>query len=99
MARKSYWENKKQQGIARRKTWSRNANAAKERKRLAEAEQAEEVGVVRFSGPAFGGEHEIRCMVRGEDRHLLLEIDGSAARPRTLRGLVRVVCRRLWRVP
>lgn len=72
--------------------------AAKERRRLEQAAAAVEVGVVQFSGPAFGGPHVLRALHRDGDGHLLVEIDGRAHRPRTLRGLVRVLARRLWRI-
>lgn len=69
--------------------------AAKERKRLAQVRDALEVGRVTFVGPMFGGVHTIRCLDAEDEMRLWIEIDGLAHRPRTWRGLVRLVCRRL----
>ena len=71
--------------------------AAKERKRLAQVQEAREVGRVTFSGPMFGGEHVIRCLDVGDEMRLWIEIDGRQHRPRTWRGVMRMVCRRIWK--
>lgn len=73
--------------------------AAKERKRSAEAAAVEvvEVGVVRFSGPAFGGEHVLRLRHRTGANAILVECDGRELRPRTQRGFVAMLGRNLWR--
>ena len=94
MNRKSYSQLKKEKRIQ----WSRNANAAKAQKRISEAIVAQEVGTVVFDGAAFGGQHRIRSFQRGDDDYLLIEIDGKVHKPRTLRGLVRIICRRLWKI-
>lgn len=46
----------------------------------------------------FGGEHVIVCREPGEDgAPLWVYIDGQAHRPRSWRGLMRMVCRRVMR--
>ena len=72
--------------------------AAKARKRIAESAAVEvvDVGVVRFSGPAFGGEHVIRLRHRTGADALLVECDGREIRPRTRRGFVAMLGRNLW---
>lgn len=88
---------------ARRKNWkqwdkrtSQIAHAAKERKRMADAVAAKEVGVIVFTGQMFGGvTHRIRCLHRDGDRVLLLEIDGRPVRPRSYRGVLRLLAKRL----
>jgi hypothetical protein len=72
--------------------------AARERNRLAEAARAVEVGLVRFSGLAFGGEHRIRVLHRDGETRVLPEIDGWPCAATTLRGLVRAVVMRLWAI-
>lgn len=72
-----------------------NMRVAKERKRLAEADAAIEVGMIQFSGLMFGGEHILRCLSRSEKNHLLIEIDGRPHKPRTLRGLLALIAKRL----
>jgi hypothetical protein len=71
---------------------------ARERNRMAAASAAQHVGSVLFAGPAFGGLHLVKAFARGDDPWLLLEIDGHAHRPRSLRGLVRLVCKRLGKI-
>ena len=83
--------------LERRRKWSRNANAAKERKRLAAAVAAVEVGHIDFRGPMFGGLHTLRCLHRDGDRQLLIEIDGKPARPRSALGLRRLIAERIMR--
>ena len=85
----------------RRRNWkqfdprtSRLAHEAKARKRMAEAETAVEVGLIRFSGPMLG-EHVIRCLHRDGDRQVMLDVDGVPFRPATVRGVLRVLARRL----
>jgi hypothetical protein len=76
---------------------SRKGVLARERKRLEAACEAREVGRIVFSGQMFGGEHSIRCLDAGNETQLWVEIDGQAHRPRTWRGLMRVICKRLGR--
>ena len=46
----------------------------------------------------FGGvTHRIRCLYRDGDPVLLLEIDGNPVRPRTYRGVLRMIAKRLTR--
>ena len=93
MASKSYRDRQ----LERRQKWSRNANAAKERKRFAESAEAVEVGHIEFRGPMFGGLHTIRCLNRDGERQLLIEIDGRPARPRSSLGLRRLIAERVMR--
>ena len=74
---------------------SRKGVEARERKRLAAVREAVEVGRVIFTGAMFGGEHVIRCLDVGDERVLCVEIDGRAQRPKTWRGLMRMVCKRI----
>jgi len=90
----SYWKRRKEKRLER----SRLGVLARERNRLAQEEAAVHVGSVLFAGPAFGGMHLVRAFARGEGPGLLIEVDGQAHRPRTLRGLVRLVSKRLWKV-
>ena len=71
--------------------------AAKERKRQAEACDAEHVGTVIFDGPLFGGRHVMRCLYRCgySETHLMVEIDGVAFKPLTRRGIDRIIARRI----
>lgn len=87
--RKSY----SQLARERRRKWSKNANAARERKRIAQAADAREVGAVLLLGPAFGGSHTIRLLDAGDGEHLFLEADGRACRPRTARGIRALIAR------
>ena len=72
---------------------------AKERKRLAAATagDAVEVGLVRFSGPCFGGEHVLRLLHK-EGMQVLLVCDGMPMRPRSVRGVRAMLARRIGRV-
>lgn len=70
---------------------------ARERKRMAEATAATVVGVVKFSGTMFGGDHEILCLNRDGEKHIMLDIDGRPHRPTTYRGVLRLLARRLVR--
>lgn len=72
--------------------------AAKEKKRLAEAERADWCGAVLFVGPMFGGGHWLDLRARGEERRLLVEIDGQPFRPLTARGLRGLLAKRLLQV-
>lgn len=69
--------------------------SAKDRKRLAQAQSVQEVGQIVFSGLMFGGEHTLRCLDAGDGTHLLIEIDGQAHKPKSWRGVMRMVCKRL----
>lgn len=91
----SKWYARRQ--LEKRRAWSRNANAAKERKRLARTSEAIEIGKIEFNGKMFGGQHLIRCMARDGEDCLLLEIDGDAASARTWRGLMRMICKRIFK--
>lgn len=69
----------------------------KERKRQEEAVAASCVGTIVFDGPMFGGSHTLRCLVSesySEDR-MMIEIDGLNHRPRTYRGVMRLLSHRL----
>lgn len=74
---------------------SRKGVVARERKRIAEAQAATVVGVVRFSGSMFGGDHEILCLNRDGEKHIMLDIDGLPHKPTTYRGMLRLLARRL----
>lgn len=89
----SYWKCRKLNLLER----SRKGVAARERKRLAHVQEAREVGYIEFCGPMFGGRHTIRCLAAGDEARLWIEIDGQAHRPRTWRGLMRMVCKRMMR--
>lgn len=91
MGRKSYWLKQKEKRIA----WSRNANAAKERKRLAEAD-----GLVEAGGCVTWGcmvHHDIRLLAYPDGRHVAVVVDGVHKRPRTLRGVWRCLARMIGR--
>ena len=74
---------------------SRKGVVARERKRIAEAQEATVVGVVKFSGTMFGGDHEILCLNRDGEKHIMLDIDGGPHKPTTYRGMLRLLARRL----
>lgn len=92
---------------AKRKNWrqwdrrtSQLAHAAKRAKIIRVAVAADEVGVVVFAGPMFGGmTHRLRLLNQAGERHLLLEFDGVPAKPRTYRGVLRLLARRLTQPP
>jgi hypothetical protein len=81
----------------KRMQWA-TMRAAKERRRREDAQAAECVGVVTFEGPMFGGKHELRCLYLPSysETHLMIEIDGRPHRPRTVRGVVGVLAKRLF---
>jgi hypothetical protein len=87
----TYWKRKREKQIAR----SRLGVLARERKRLAEAEDAQWCGSIIFVGPMFNGGHWMTLKVRGEDRHMLPDIDGNPFRPLTLRGLRGLIAKRI----
>ena len=91
----SYWKQLKTRRLER----SRKGVLARERKRLAQAERAKWVGTIHFDGPAFNGQHQIRVAARSDEPFLLVDIDGFQHRPRSVRGLLRLICRRLWLRP
>lgn len=70
---------------------------AKERLRMERAVAAVEAGRVTFEGPCFGGRHVIRYLDAGDESRLWLEVDGKPVRPRTWRGLMRLVVKRVMR--
>ena len=71
--------------------------AARERLRAASVQAAECVGTITFEGPLFGGRHEMRCLFSEtySDRYLMIEIDGAASKARTMRGVLRLLSKRL----
>lgn len=71
--------------------------AAKERKRMAESCVAKCVGVITFDGPMFGGDHTLRCLFSEtySERHLMIEIDDVTSKPRTVRGVFKLLAKRL----
>ena len=73
------------------------AVAQRERNRLKRAEESVEVGRCVFSGVTFGGEHTMRILHRGDEPVVMLEIDGTHYRPRSYRGVLRLLARRLVR--
>ena len=91
MASVNYYKARRQ----RLKERSRKGVLARERKRMAEATAATVVGVVRFSGTMFGGDHEILCLNRDGEKHIMLDIDGRPHKPTTYRGMLRLLARRL----
>lgn len=72
-----------------------NMRAAKERKRLERAVAMREIGVILFDGEMFGGKHRIRCLTDDIAPVLWLEIDGQLHRPRSYRGVLRTIAKRL----
>lgn len=87
----NYWKRRRAKLLER----SKKGVLARERKRLAAVQEAREVGRVMFFGPMFGGEHILRCLDAGDETRLWIEVDGRAHRPRSWRGLMRVVCKRI----
>jgi hypothetical protein len=73
--------------------------AARERKRLERVQAAICVGTVTFDGPMFGGRHEVRCLFSDgySETKLMLEVDDRAYAPRTWRGVVKLIAKRLVR--
>lgn len=73
--------------------------AAKERKRMAGATEAEErvIGVVTFEGPAFGGKHTVRLVGRSDRPVVDVEVDGRVTCARTPRGARALLLRRMAR--
>ena len=66
--------------------------AAKERKRMAEAESLEPVGGLTTWGCL--GKHEITLLVYPADNtHYAIMVDGNHRRARTLRGVYRCITR------
>jgi hypothetical protein len=62
--------------------------AAKERKRLEQAQSMRDVG--GFATDGCLGDHSVRLLAwPGEDRHLAVVVDGEHRQARTLRGIVR----------
>lgn len=74
--------------------------AGRDRVRQKNVADAVWVGSVTFDGPAFGGKHVIDCFQSDsfDETRMMIRIDGTAKIPRTPRGLVRIVCKRLFRV-
>ena len=71
--------------------------AARARKRQEMVQTALCVGVIEFSGRVFGGTHTVRCLSSDaySDRYLMIEIDGMASKARSIRGVYRLLARRL----
>jgi len=69
--------------------------AAKERKRIAESVTATECGRILFDGPMFGGPHFLRCLSDSDERVVRLEIDGNLYKPKSYRGVLRLLARRI----
>jgi hypothetical protein len=69
--------------------------AIKERKRLTAAQAAVCVGIVVFDGAMFGGKHTLRCWDFGDERMVWIEIDGQHHKPRSWRGVLRLIAKRL----
>ena len=89
---------------ARRKNWkqfdrhtSLLAHAAKREKIIESASAAVVVGVIKFSGSMFGGDHEVLCLNRDGEKHIMLDVDGAPFRPTTYRGVLRLLSERLVR--
>ena len=92
MSRKSFWQKRKDRRIA----WSRNANAAKERKRMLEAAQSIEVGVILFSGAMFRGvKHTLRILHTEGESLVMLEVDGRPWKPASVRGVRALIAKRI----
>jgi hypothetical protein len=87
----NYWKRRRAKLLER----SRKGVLARERKRLAAVREAREVGKVVFFGPMFGGVHTLRCLDAGNETRLWIEVDRTAHRPRTWKGLMRVICKRI----
>jgi hypothetical protein len=43
----------------------------------------------------FGGEHMIRCLDFGDEMRLWIEVDGRGHKPRSWKGLMRIVMKRI----
>lgn len=74
-----------------------NMRAAKERNRIENATAMRECGIILFGGEAFGGKHRIRLLTDDASPVLWLEVDGHLHRPRSYRGVLRTIARRLSR--
>jgi hypothetical protein len=71
--------------------------AAKERKRLEQCQKAETVGTITFVGRMFGDQTHVMTLrlPAAEESRLWVDIDGAACRPRTVRGLRKMIARRI----
>lgn len=77
----------------------RNMRAAKEHKRLENAVAMRECGIILFDGESFGGKHRIRLLTDDIAPVLWLEIDGHIHRPRSYRGVLRLLAMRISHSP
>ena len=93
----TYLRRKQEKQRERQARYSAAGVAARQRKIEQERDDAELVGTVQFSGSMFGGEHVLTCYAADwySDSKVMIEIDGHASKARTVRGLQRVIARRL----
>jgi len=75
---------------------SRLGVLARERNRMARSMEAVEVGRIDFSGKMFG-HHCILCLHRDGDTSMMLNIDGIPFKPKTYRGVLKLLAKRLTR--
>jgi hypothetical protein len=69
--------------------------AAKDRKRITEAPALVECGGLLTWGAL--GNHDIRLLAYPDGRQVAVVVDGAHKRPRTLRGVWRVIGEMVWR--
>ena len=69
--------------------------AAKDRNRIAAAEHAQDAGGITTDGCL--GNHTVRLLHRGDDRHYMIVCDGRHRQPRTYRGVIRCVAEMMAR--
>ena len=55
------------------------------------------VGTVCFDGRMFGGSHLIECYDIGDELRIAVKVDGNFHKPKSWRGLLRMICKRLLR--
>lgn len=85
----------KQRLAKRRKAWSQNASAAKDRKRMAESCTMRDVGGLVTDGCL--GAHVVRLLDwPGDVPQLAPVVDGRHCRPRSLQGIVRCLAKAIW---
>lgn len=68
---------------------------AKARKRRETAATDIEVGTIIFNGPMFNGRHIMTLFARAGEPHLFPTVDSKPFRPVTIRGLRRMIAKRI----
>jgi len=97
MASRTYLRRKRKKHDERQARYSAAGVAGRQRKMDSARDAAELVGTVTFSGPIFGGDHVLRCFEADwySESDLMLEIDGTASKARTVGGVRRLLAARL----